>query len=129
MKTLGGLNLNIDEDATYTLPALTVTEQDVLIVDGSIGPTFLTTINLDLSALLLNATIRVYYKVDGANYRRRMGTNTPFAGSIAWSTSDGPWVSIGVNAVIDHDLKVTIQSSALGEVLSRDIPYSYNGAR
>lgn len=115
-------------DDTYTHPATTTTEETVLVVEAALGVASLSKIHLDLSALLVNATIRVYYKLDGTNYRLRYGVG-PNGGTIAWTTSDGPWIAIAIDDIIDHDLKITIQSDGGGEAAPRDIPFSYNAAR
>lgn len=126
MTTLGHLNC-IEIDDTYTHPASNTSERDLLEITANGGSMFLTTINLDVSALTMAATFRVYYKIDGTNYKRRYGTG-PAGGSIAWTTMDGGWISFLVNGIWDHDIKITIES-ALGEAAPRTIPYSYNGAR
>lgn len=125
-KELGSQRL-IDEDGTIVHPAGSTAEEDLLIIEAY-GATFsLTTVNLDLSNLTQNATLRVYYKIDGINYRRRFGTGAT-GGVVSWTTADGPWLAILLNGVWDHDIKITIQS-AVAEAAPQDIPYSYVGAR
>lgn len=126
---LGEFNCSITEDGpSYTHPASDRSERTILeIVASDDNLVFLTTINLDVSALTMGATFRVSYKIDGTNYRRRYGTG-PAGGIISWTPADGPWISFLVNGIWDHDIKITIEST-IGEASPRDIPYSYNGAR
>jgi hypothetical protein len=117
----------IDEDGTVVLPDGSTAEEDLLIIEAY-GATFsLTAVNLDLSNLTQNATFRVYYKIDGTNYRRRFGTGVA-GGVISWTTADGPWLALSLNGVWDHDIKITIQSAG-EEAAPRDVIYSYVGAR
>lgn len=124
---IGELN-TIPIDGVYTHPSLSPTEQTLLEITGGSSVGLLFKINLDVSALLLNTTFRLYCKVDGSTYRLRYGTGVD-GGTIAWTTSDGPWIAFSVVDILDHDIKVTIDSSGLGEAVSRDIPYSYNCAK
>lgn len=97
-------------------------EQDAVVIPTN-TPIRLDCVSLDLSNLTQNATIRVYAKVDGTNYRLRYGT-TPAGGTTSWTTSDGDWVQIRLNDVMDNDVKVTIQS-AVAEAAPVDVPYSF----
>lgn len=117
----------IEVDEVYTHPAATTSEETILEIVTDIGPVQLHTIDFDASNLAMNATFRIYYKIDGVNYRKRCGTG-PDGGTIVWIVGDGPWISFNVSGVKDHDIKVTVQST-LGELAPRDIPYSCNGAR
>jgi hypothetical protein len=122
---LGELN-TIDFDGTFTLPASDTSELTLLevIVDDVVNVVVnVGHINLDVSTLLVGATFRIYYKIDGVNYRLRFGTG----GTISWTPGTGEWVQFVIGGLIDHDLKLTIQSD--GEVADRDILYTYNGAR
>lgn len=129
---LGDLNISIVEDATYTHPALDITERDMFVIDASdTNLVFLGKLDLFLpSTMLVSATFRLYSSPDGgATWVQRYGAG-PAGGSIAWTPSDGRLVQFLVNGVWDHPLKVTIQSGGVvGEAASRDIVYSYNGAR
>lgn len=124
---LGNLNL-ISNDITYVHPASNTSELDLVEVTASDEfPVLLFKINLDASELLQNTTFRLYYKVDGTNYRLRYSTG-PAGGTIAWlAATDAPQVSFLVNDIIDHDLKITIQSSS-GEASNRNVYITYNGA-
>jgi hypothetical protein len=93
---------NIGEQVAITIPAPT----DVSVVE---------TIYLDLVNLTQNATIRVYYQIDGANYRTIQTFN--------WTTGmdDGVYFR---NVAISNPLQVTVQSAAL-EGAVRNIPWEY----
>ena len=126
---LGNLNL-IGVDGTFSLPNDTSEHDLIEILSTEEEPTFLFKINFDMINLVQNVTFRVYYKVDNVNYRLRYGTNPTggLGGTMLWTTSDAPWFVVSIQDIIDHDLKVTIQSSInQGSVL--DIPWSYNGGR
>ncbi len=122
---LGELNI-IEVDEVVTHPDST-SEETLLDISVDDVTAFIGNINLDLDALTQNATIRVYYKIDGSNYRRRYGTGIS-GGVIAWTTSDGPWVPIVIDDVVDHDIRVTLQS-AVSEGAPRQIPLTYNNGR
>lgn len=124
---IGEMN-TIEIDDVYVHPDSIASEETLLVVLSSLGTAFLTTINLDLSNLTIATTIRVYYAIDGTSYRLRYG-NGPVGGTIAWATADGPWLAIMINGIVDHDIKITIQSSGGGEAAPRNVPFSYNGAR
>lgn len=117
----------IDEDGTIVHPDGSTAEEDLLVIEAYDATFSLTTVNIDLSNLTQNATFRVYYKVDGTNYRRRFGTGVA-GGVVSWTTADGPWLALSLNGVWDHDIKITIQS-VVAEAAPRDVIYSYVGAR
>ena len=70
---------------------------------------------LDLSNMTQNGTIKIYYKVDGSNYRL-FSTNS-------WLTTDEPGQYINLNMGITNDLKVTYTAAA-PEGVQRGLPYS-----
>lgn len=73
---------------------------------------------LDLTNLTQNCTLRVYYMVDGTNYRVFQTTN--------WNTSmdDGVLIDGDIPVAASKSLKVTLQSS-VAEGATRSIPYEY----
>jgi hypothetical protein len=93
---------NIGEQVAITIPA----PADVSVVE---------TIYLDLVALTQNADIRIYYQIDGANYRVIETFN--------WTVGmdDGVYLR---NIGISNPVQVTLQSTAL-EGAVRDIPWEY----
>lgn len=128
--TLGSFSI-INDVGTFTL-ANNTTEQDVIEVFASdIEPVFMFKVNLDLSTLtniLATVTARVYYKVDGTNYRLRNGTGL-VGGIINWVVNtDGPWLSVPVQDILVRDMKITLQSS-LAQGGTRSIPYSYSSGK
>lgn len=68
---------------------------------------------VDVNALTKSTTIRVYLKVDGANYR--------LSDTFDWTTSDADVINIQATT-LDVDIKVTMQSVEL-EGASRNLPY------
>ena len=70
---------------------------------------------LDLSNLTQSATVRIYEKIDGTNYRE--------IDSLEWTTADRDGVAIG-EIESDKYVKVTLQSGT-GEGASRNVPYRY----
>jgi hypothetical protein len=70
---------------------------------------------LDLTNITQNGTIKLYYKIDGANYREFASYNFVVA-----TDSDGVYISI--NAGMNSDFKVTYTEDA-DEGAARDIPY------
>jgi hypothetical protein len=91
----------VGEQIAFTVPA--------------VGPIELKTLYLDLVNLTQNCTIRVYYQIDGANYRQIDIFN--------WTVAMGDGVyfrEIAVNAAV----QVTVQS-AVAEGAVRNIPYQY----
>jgi len=72
-------------------------------------------IDLDVFTLTKSTTFRIYKKVDGSTYR--------VADTYEWTTSDEDCIVISAPFVHDHDIKVTMQSSAL-EGAIRSVPYS-----
>ena len=93
---------NIGEQWAITIPA----PADVSVVE---------TIYLDLVALTQNADIRVYYQIDGANYRVIETFN--------WTVGmdDGVYFR---NIGISNAIWVTLQSTVL-EGAVRDVPWEY----
>jgi len=67
---------------------------------------------LDLSNLTAGATIKLYYKIDGTNYR--------VFETYEWTTSDEDGVYFNKGLVMEHDFKVEITG---GEGAAVDIPY------
>lgn len=70
---------------------------------------------LDFSNLTHNFDVKLYYKVDGSNYREF----DSHAFTVA-TDPDGVWLD--VNAAIDSDFKVTVTEGD-DEGAARDIPY------
>jgi regulator of PEP synthase PpsR (kinase-PPPase family) len=93
---------NIGEQVAITIPA----PANVSVVE---------TIYLDLVNLTQNADIRIYYQIDGANYRVIETFN--------WTVGmdDGVYFR---NIGISNPVQVTVQSTAL-EGAVRDIPWEY----
>jgi hypothetical protein len=71
---------------------------------------------LDLTTITLNGTIKLYYKVDGTNYRE-------FSSSAFTVATDSDGVYFDLNMGITEDFKVTYTESA-DEGAARAIPYS-----
>jgi hypothetical protein len=71
---------------------------------------------LDLVNMTQNGTIKVYYKIDGTNYRLFSTTEFTVA-------TDADGVYININAGITNALKVTYTEGA-DETADRAIPYS-----
>lgn len=69
---------------------------------------------LDLVNMTQNGTIKVYYKIDGTNYRV-FNTNS-------WTTADDDGVLIDLESIISGSFKVTY-TEAVDEGADRAIPY------
>jgi len=67
---------------------------------------------LDLVNLTTDATIKLYYKIDGTNYR--------IFEQLSWTTTDDDGVYFNKALVFDHDLKLTLTASESSAV---SIPY------
>jgi hypothetical protein len=73
---------------------------------------------LDLNTITLNGTIKVYYKVDGTNYREIKGAGDTFT-----VAADPDCIYLDLNIFTKADLKVTYTESA-DEGAARAIPYT-----
>lgn len=69
----------------------------------------------DLNTITQDGDIKLYFKIDGSNYREFHN----HAFTVA-TDSDGVWLD--VNAIVDDDFKVTYTEDA-DEGAARDIPY------
>jgi hypothetical protein len=90
---------------TSELTVVTLTNTENIIVTG---------IWLDLVNLTQSCTVRVYFKIDGTNFREFSTTS--------WSTVMADGLLINGDMPIDSDLRVTIQSG-VAEGVTRSIPY------
>ena len=117
-ETLDNLDCPVATSDTFTL-ADSVAEQTLL--EFNVATTNITEVNqlyLDLDALTKNCTIKVYFKIDGTNYRESMAmrlTNLGSADQLALVLSE---------LKLACDMKVTITSIEL-EGATRAIPYLY----
>lgn len=91
------------------------TEQTIVEVTIT-TPTKLCNLFLDLVNLTKNATVRVYAKIDGTNYRALEG------GQIDWIVASDDDGICYESLTIDKDVKFTLQSSE-AEGASRNVPY------
>lgn len=123
---IGNFN-GIDVDGTFVLSESNVSEETLVEILAQDEQFLASPINLDAVNLTEQTTFRLYYKVDGTNYRLRAGMGS-VGGTIVWNPGDGPWVSFLLSGILDHDVKVTAQSS-VGEAAPRNIVFSYNAAR
>ena len=95
-------------------------EQDVIeLADESYK--FLLGVWLDLSNMTQNGTIKVYYKIDGTNYRQLSvgGTVQSYAFTVA-DAVDGVYLDLQIGII--HDFKVTYEEGG-DEGAARDLPY------
>lgn len=90
-------------------------EQDVVEITNSTRK-ILHGIWLDLVNMTQDGTIKIYYKVDGTNYREI--ESYPF---VVATDADG--IYLNLNMGITEDFKVTYTESA-DEGAARDLPYS-----
>jgi hypothetical protein len=117
-ETLDNLDCPVATSDTFTL-ANSVAEQTLL--EFNVETTNITEVNqlyLDLDALTKNCTIKVYFKVDGTNYRESTAmrlTNLGSANQLALVLSE---------LKLACDMKVTITSIEL-EGATRAVPYVY----
>jgi len=88
-------------------------EQDIY-VDADITRRIIHGIWFDMTNMTQNATFRLYYKVDGSNYRRLL--------SETWNTTQDPACYFGIDLAVTDDFKITLEeSSDTGDDI--DIPY------
>lgn len=73
---------------------------------------------LDLSNMIKDGEIKVYYKVDGTNYREIKGAGDTFT-----VANDPDGIYLDLNIWNKHDFKVTY-TEAVDEGAARDIEYS-----
>lgn len=94
----------LDAGGEQTIVELTVTDRK--LVYG---------VWLDMSNMTQNGTVKVFYKVDGTNYREVL--------SETWATSDSDGVFISLMMGVTDDLKVTYTEAA-DEAAVRTIPFT-----
>lgn len=124
---LGAFN-GIDVDGVYVHQALSTAEATITEIVADDDQFLASPINIDASNLTVQTTFRLYYKVDGTNYRLRFGLGA-VGGTVVWTPGDGPWISFLLSGILDHDVKVTMQSGGSGEPAPANVPFSYNAAR
>lgn len=90
-------------------------EQDVVVIATTTRKIVLG-IWLDLFNMTQNGTIKLYYKIDGSNYREFNSSDFTIA-------TDSKGVYVNLNMGITYDLKVTY-NEAVDEGDDRSIPYS-----
>jgi hypothetical protein len=124
---LGEFN-GIDEDLVYVHPDSDATERNLVEFVANDKQWLASPINISARNLTVQTTFRLYMKVDGTNYDRRMGSGS-VGGEIVWNPGDGAWISFLLSGIADHDVKVTIQSGGSGEPAPVNVPVSYNAAQ
>lgn len=124
---LGNFN-GIDEDGVVAHSDNDTTERTVVEIVTGDKQWLASPINISARNLTVQTTFRLYMQIDGANYDLRMGAGS-VGGTIVWNPGDGAWVSFLLSGILDHDVKVTIQSSGSGEPVPANVPWSYNAAR
>lgn len=124
---LGEFN-GIDEDGVYAHPDGDDTERTVIEFVADDKQWLASPINISARNLTVQTTFRLYMQVDGTNYDKRMGSGA-VGGTIVWNPGDGAWVSFLQSGILDHDVKVTMQSAAGGEPSPVNVPWSYNAAQ
>ncbi len=124
---LGDFN-GIDEDGSYAHLDGDDAEHTVFEFSANDKQWLASPINLSARNLTVQTTFRLYMRVDGTTYDKRMGTGT-VGGTIVWTPGDGAWVSFLLSGILDHDVKVTIQSAPGGEPAPVSVPWTFNAAQ